>query len=224
MTEKNTILKSQQLKGLPRQQQSALRKQAILQAAFREFTKKGFGATRIEDIAQQAGVSKGSVYIHFADKEALLTELVKERILPLLAQIQATTDKTLDTKELLHKVLLRLMSNISAGETGLLLYLIISEGPHFPRITEMYYQIVILPALEQIQELLKTALSRNELHHRQLVDFPQLIIAPLLVSLLWQKLFANYHQLDLAKMLSVHLDNIFTAPLASEKKEVSIND
>lgn len=50
----------------------------ILRAAAKEFMELGYGATNMDDIAQTAGVSKATVYAHFASKEALFGVMVSE--------------------------------------------------------------------------------------------------------------------------------------------------
>ena len=60
-----------------RAKRSAERRDAILAAALDEFAARGFAATRLEDVAKRANVAKGTIYLHFADKETLFQELVR---------------------------------------------------------------------------------------------------------------------------------------------------
>src|SRR5689334_21741845 len=77
-----------------RAQKTAARREAILAAALDEFSARGFAATRLEDVARRAGVAKGTIYLHFADKEALFQELVRTMLGPLVASLDQlrTTD------------------------------------------------------------------------------------------------------------------------------------
>ena len=61
-----------------RAERTAERRAAIVEAAFDEFVARGFTATRIDDIAKRAGVAKGTIYLHFKDKEALFLAAVDE--------------------------------------------------------------------------------------------------------------------------------------------------
>src|SRR5215468_7883979 len=72
-----------------RAERAAERRAAIVEAAFDEFVARGFAATRIEDIAQRAGVAKGTIYLHFKDKESMFEELVRTAIVPLVARLAA---------------------------------------------------------------------------------------------------------------------------------------
>ena len=60
-----------------RLQRSAARREAILAAALDEFSAQGFAAARLDDVARRAGVAKGTIYLHFRDKEALFQELIR---------------------------------------------------------------------------------------------------------------------------------------------------
>src|SRR6266851_7847515 len=68
---------------------AAERRQAILEAALDEFVARGFAATRLDDVAKRAGVAKGTIYLHFKDKEALFQELIRTAIVPLVGRLLA---------------------------------------------------------------------------------------------------------------------------------------
>src|ERR1700758_2965577 len=74
-------------RALGRTEKSAARREAILAAALDEFSAQGFAATRIDDVARRAGVAKGTIYLHFADKEALFQELVRTTLVPIVASL-----------------------------------------------------------------------------------------------------------------------------------------
>src|SRR5437870_4996323 len=78
---------SPQIRGL-RAQQSAQRKEAILAAALEEFSARGFAAARLDDVARRAGVAKGTIYLHFRDKEMLFQELVRFQIGPVVGALE----------------------------------------------------------------------------------------------------------------------------------------
>ncbi len=201
-------LQKDSLKGLSRQQQSSRRREAILTSAFQEFTHKGFGQTRMEDIARRAGVAKGSIYLHFSDKEALLEELIREYILPLVPRFTPSPDNKTPAKELLHAMFGNLLKRIAQGEAGQILHLVISEGPRFPRLAEVYFQTIITPGLSNLEKVIRRGIETGEIKDRRLADCPQLLVAPLLLSHIWQKLFSSYRPLDMEEMLAVSLDSL----------------
>src|SRR5689334_643243 len=72
-----------------RAERAAERRAAIVEAAMEEFVARGFAATRLDDIARRAGVAKGTIYLHFKDKESMFEELIRTAIVPLVSPLQA---------------------------------------------------------------------------------------------------------------------------------------
>src|SRR5919198_3312468 len=72
-----------------RAQRSAARREAILAAALDEFSAQGFAAARLDDVARRAGVAKGTIYLHFRDKEALFQELIRSVLSPFVGTLEA---------------------------------------------------------------------------------------------------------------------------------------
>src|SRR6187401_2452485 len=72
-----------------RAEKAAERRDAIVAAALEEFATRGFAATRLDDVAKRAGVAKGTIYLHFKDKEALFEELIRTAIVPLVNRLAA---------------------------------------------------------------------------------------------------------------------------------------
>src|SRR4030081_1698292 len=68
---------------------AAERREAIIAAGLDEFIARGFAATRLDDVAKRAGVAKGTIYLHFRDKEALFQELVRTALVPLINRLAA---------------------------------------------------------------------------------------------------------------------------------------
>ena len=72
-----------------RAERAAERRAAIVEAALEEFIASGFTATRLDDVARRAGVAKGTIYLHFKDKETLFEELIRTAIVPLIGSLAA---------------------------------------------------------------------------------------------------------------------------------------
>src|SRR6201991_4949256 len=70
-----------------RAERAAERREAIIEAALDEFIARGFTATRLDDIAKRAGVAKGTIYLHFKDKESMFEELIRTAIVPLVGRM-----------------------------------------------------------------------------------------------------------------------------------------
>src|SRR5215211_6872448 len=72
----------------PRSPSPEARRAAILAAALEEFTARGYEGARLDDVAKRAGVAKGTIYLYFADKEALFQDLVRSMVHPVLGTIE----------------------------------------------------------------------------------------------------------------------------------------
>ena len=189
------------------------RKRDILDAAFAVFTERGFAATRIEDMAARAGIAKGTVYLHFADKEALFTGLVAGLASPVLAEIGALAVRDGLTGRqavtLLYDTFVRLVLGTDRRH---LIRLIISEGPAFPAIAEIYHRDVISIGLKALQQLLSRAAERGELRAPAVAEVPQIIASPLILSIVWGALFERLEPLDTKKLFDAFLDTLFLPP------------
>jgi len=185
------------------------RRQAILAAGLDEFTARGFAATRLDDVAKRAGVAKGTIYLHFKDKEALFREMVTTALGPLIARL-ADPPLTGGSARAALEAFADLFAHEVAGtRRGDILRLIISEGARFPALAEFYHREVVAHGLAGLRKVLDYGIARGEIRNRSLPQFPQIVVAPAVVGVIWQGLFGRHAPLDIAAMLRVHLDLIF---------------
>jgi AcrR family transcriptional regulator len=192
-----------------RADKSALRRDAILAAALEEFSARGFAAARLEDVAQRAQVGKGTIYLHFRDKEALFQELVTTMLVPFIANIEATPPVGLPIRLVLERLIDLFVREIYGTERRKLVRLIMTEGPRFPQLAEFHYHNVVERAVAAMRGLLQAAHRRGELRNDALVRFPQLVIAPGMMAIVWSGLFDRFAALDVAALMGAHLDVIF---------------
>jgi AcrR family transcriptional regulator len=190
----------------PRQQQTAARREAILAAALDEFSTRGFAATRIEDIAERAGVAKGTIYLYFADKEALFQDIVRTMVVPFIATLEGLPRVDLPLRVLLDRLVDMFVREIYATKRREVVKLVIAEVPRFPALAEFYYHAVIERALAVIRVPIERAIARGELPDDTLLKFPQLIVAPAIMSIVWNGLFERHAPLDIAAFMHAHLD------------------
>ena len=87
--------------------------------------------------------------------------------------------------------------------------LVIAEGPRFPKLAEFYYREVIARVLPAVRALLARAVERGELRDDALARFPQLLIAPGLLAIVWSGLFERFAPLDVQELMRAHLDLLF---------------
>lgn len=191
-----------------RAEKTAMRRAAILAAALDEFSERGFAAARLDDVARRAGVAKGTIYLYFEDKEALFQELITTMMGPLVADLKALPNQELPPRAALEHLLAVFAKEVLGTERRRVLRLVLSDGPRFPRLAEFHYRNVVMPALAAVRALLVEAAARGEVNPR-LVDFPQLVVAPGLMSVIWSSLFDRFLPIDPEAMLRAHLDILF---------------
>jgi AcrR family transcriptional regulator len=189
----------------PRKADPAARRQAILDAALTVFAERGFEAARLDDIAARAGIAKGTLYLYFADKEALFEALIRSAVDPILARldaIAAVPDMPMDM--VLEALFSVFEKEVLGTRRKFLLRLIIAEGPRFPKIAEFHYRNVVSRIMPLIADAARRAAERGELPTDGPARFPQLVVAPLLVAVVWESLFARIAPLDVAGMFRAH--------------------
>jgi AcrR family transcriptional regulator len=185
------------------------RRAAILAAALEEFSARGYEGARLEDVAKRAGIAKGTIYLYFADKEALFQDLVRSMVNPILGMLQQTREIDLPARALVELLIETFLREIYGTRRKDIIRLIFSEGPRFPAIAEFYHREVISRILGFVRPMLARAVARGELPDDTFVRFPQLLIAPGLVGILWSGLFEKFEPLDVAAMMRAHVNVIF---------------
>lgn len=194
-----------------RAEKSAQRRTAILDAALDEFSARGFAAARLDDVAKRAGVAKGTIYLHFADKEALFQELVRAMIGPIVAGLEQMPPPDISVRAVVERMMATFVADIYGTRRREVARLIITEGPRFPAIAEFYYREIVERAMAAMRKLIASGIARGEIEHTALMTYPQLVAAPAIAALVWSGLFDRFAPLDAAGLVRAHLDILFSA-------------
>ncbi|CAH1667792.1 MULTISPECIES: TetR/AcrR family transcriptional regulator [unclassified Chelatococcus] len=183
------------------------RRKKILEAALSVFLAEGYVATRMDHVAARAGVAKGTIYVHFADKEALFRSLIHEEIGPVIAS-GATLAASFEgsTRDLLGALASVLQRELLGTQRADILRLVISEAPRFPWLAKFYWHEVVERGMALIRAVAARGVARGELASDTLQRFPQIVAAPLLVSVIWQSLFEPFEPLDTEAFLNSYID------------------
>lgn len=193
----------------PRALQSEKRREAILAAALDEFSSRGFASARLDDVARRAGVAKGTIYLHFRDKETLFQELVRAELSPVVAMLEAAPMTDLPMRAIAERLVELFVREIFQTRRKDVIRLILTEGPRFPAIAEFYYREVVEHVMLVIRRLAQQAVERGELPNDSLVRFPQLLGAPGIVAIIWSGLFDRWVKLDAEAFMRAYLDLVF---------------
>src|SRR5246127_2023782 len=174
-----------------RAERAAERRAAIVDAAMEEFVARGFAATRLDDIAKRAGVAKGTIYLHFKDKESMFEELIRTAIVPLVGRMQGPLPTGGTVRDLIEAFALNFIHEVVTTRRGDIVRLIVAEGPRFPAIADFYYREVVSKGLAGMRAAIEAGIARGEIAQKNLARFPQILVAPAIVAVIWQSLFSK---------------------------------
>lgn len=191
--------------GPARKARTIERRQAILAAALEEFSSRGFEATRLDDVAKRAKVAKGTIYLYFRDKESLFQELIRDMLVPIIGTIQTLGAVDVPLAVLADRLADMFVSEVYETPRREIVRLMITEGRRFPKIAEFYYREVLSHVIAAVRAILRRAAERGEVP-AALVDFPQILVAPGLVAIIWSGLFERFEPLDVRAMMKTHVE------------------
>ncbi|MEN0117033.1 MAG: TetR/AcrR family transcriptional regulator [Agrobacterium cavarae] len=203
-------------KKLTRAEQKELRPAQILDAAFTEFVKNGYAATRVEDIAKHVGVTKGTIYVYFETKEILFEATIRHASTSFADIIKNTNTQEGSPAERLVSLLVALYAHLrSDSENREVLKLIISEGQKFPDIVARHEEHVFKPLMDRVTELVREGAAIGELKDDYLA-FPELIISPLMTLAVLRIIFDEQLEMDMDAYLNAHLDLLMNGLMAKK--------
>jgi AcrR family transcriptional regulator len=184
----------------------------ILEAALSCFAERGFAATRLEDIAARAGVTKGTLYLYFPNKEELFKALVRGRLLPNLERLELIAQRPGPVAEILTELVGVFAGHIAPSEVAVLPKLILTEAGNFPELARFYLDEVVRRGLRFVRALLRRGVASGEFRPIDVEHTSYCLLAPLLFSVLWKYSLGPHddHPLDTAALARAHLDLFLT--------------
>ncbi|HLZ45628.1 MAG TPA: TetR/AcrR family transcriptional regulator [Gemmatimonadales bacterium] len=181
----------------------------ILAAALEVFSDGGFAATKLEDVARRAGVTKGTIYLYFESKEALFKALIRESIVPVIAQGEALAQSFTGSARELFEQLVREYWRL-VGETALVNIpkLIMAEARNFPQLARFYYEEVVTRGHRLMAGVLQRGISAGEFRPVNVMVAAKLAMSPLMHAVVARKAFAACmpEGFDVASYLDTHID------------------
>ncbi|MDB5405730.1 MAG: putative transcriptional regulator, TetR family [Rhodospirillales bacterium] len=180
----------------------------IIEAALECFGERGFAACRLDDIARRAGVTKGTIYLYFPNKEELFKAVISRSLVPrIVAGEQVVAASDLPAPVQLERLLLTLAEIIPSSTVGAIPKLIIAEAGNFPEIARFYFDEVISRGRRLITGILRRGIARGEFREIDVDATFFSVVAPLIVALLWKRLFEVHDDaaLDTAALCRSHL-------------------
>lgn len=212
----------------PRQRRKEARPQELLEAALALFIEKGFAATRSEEVAARAGVSKGTLYLYYPSKEELFKAVVRANLASHIAEgMQIAAQHQGSMAELLALVLREWWQRVGLGPAGGISKIMMAEARNFPDLAQFYLDEVIVPTHELLGGLVARGIASGEFRPVPVVETVQVLIAPMLQMVLFEHSFGACQMLSppiqpeavLAVQLDLMLRGLLSQQPGSQAKE-----
>lgn len=183
----------------------------LLEAALDLFVEKGFAATRSEEVAIRAGVSKGTLFLYFPSKEELFKAVVRENLArPVTEGAAELAGFTGPTSELLLHLMQQWWARYGATKASGISKLIISEASNFPELARFYQDEVVAPGTELVRRVLQRGIDRGEFRSMDLPNTVFAIMAPLIFLVMWKHSMAPCcdpaYRIDPEQFITLHAD------------------
>jgi len=166
------------------------RPQELLAAALALFVERGFAATRLEDVARRAGVSKGTLYLYFANKEELFKAVVREHIGQTMGEAEddlAGSDAP--SAVLLRALMMKWWRQVGSTDVAGICKLMLAESGNFPELVRFYDEEVIMRGNALIEGVLQRGCARGEFRPMNTAVMTQVLIAPVMMLMMWTHSF-----------------------------------
>ncbi len=197
----------------------------LLAAALDLFVDRGYAATRLDDVAARAGVSKGTLYLYFSSKEELFKAVIRSGIIPLIERGERLLEEHQGpAHELMRQIVFAWWESVGNTKLGGIPKLMFSECRNFPEIGKFYYEEVISRGHRLMQSVLESGMKSGEFRVMDANYAMRLILAPMVYLLLWRHSFdfCDSKQIDADRYLNLHLDMITSGLVPRNGEQSSI--
>jgi AcrR family transcriptional regulator len=186
------------------------RPREIAAAALDAFAEKGYAATRVDEVAKRAGVSKGLVYLYFKTKEEMFKAVVRNFVVPRVDALITIVDRAdMSSEEFFRGPFLDFVKKLPGSPVSVVIRLMIAEGPKHPDLLQFYWDNVVSRGLGAISELLERGVKAGEFHRSQVTEMPHLFIMPVVFSIIFKLLF-EAQSTDTDKLIETQLNLLLT--------------
>lgn len=181
-------------------------------AAFALFAEQGFAATRLEDVASRAGVSKATIYRYFDNKDALFEAVVKAAISPRFAEAELLLEAFEGSSADLLRTFFKVARGALAGPLPALLKMIVSESGTFPQLATLWADLGVARMMGLIRRIIARGIARGEFREVDLEPIAPLVGAPVFLLGVWKQTFSHTQvQFDADRVLDLHIDLLLRA-------------
>ena len=180
----------------------------ILIAALRLFSDKGFALTKLNDVAKEAGVSKGTLYLYFDGKEALFKAVINEFVLPQIAEAEEQAEQYSGSiSDLMIELQERWQINVLETELSGISKIMMAEASNFPELAQFYLENVIYRTRSFVTSLISIGIDRGEFISCNPEFAARTFLTPLVFSAVWKHSLAPFDtDYDVKGYLKLNLD------------------
>jgi AcrR family transcriptional regulator len=176
-----------------RRRRKEARPAEIIAAAMALWGDRGFAATRLEDVAQRAGISKGTIYLYFASKEALFEAAIREQLISTFhSALDASALGDLSTADVLRRLFQTVRQRLLDDDAIILFRVLLGEGQRFPELIELYRDVAMSRGFELMRAVLARGVVRGELRPGAEGVDPRILMGPLMMGALTSSLLGSH--------------------------------
>lgn len=192
----------------------------LASAALELFVERGFAATRLDDVAKRAGVSKGTLYLYFDSKDDLFKAVIREgivsRIVEFEDRMRAYQGSSADLMRLLVKTW---WQKIGATKLAGITKLMMSEAGNFPELARFYHDEVIVRGMALFTAAIQRGIDSGEFRPIELEHTPHICAAPVVMLMLWRNSFdlCGIEKMEPDAYLATHTDLLVRGLLADKR-------
>ena len=199
------------------QRRSEDRPREICAAALEVFAEKGFAAAKLDEIARRAGVSKGTLYLYFKDKEQLFRAVVRDSIAPNVAAItSAISAMDAPFADVVRMFLAGFAEREARLPLGAVAKMVIGESRNFPELARVWHDEVASKAIGALAAAIERAQRRGEVRNGDPRLFAFSLMGPMVLGALWRATLVPVggEPLDLPALARQHADTVLEGLLA----------
>lgn len=190
----------------------------IMAAALTLFSERGFAATRLDDVAEAAGVSKATIYLYFDSKADLFKAMVREFASPRIGAVETMIDEFEGpSADLIRRLIDVFAGIVTVPELRAIVKVVLSEAGNFPDIAAFYRDEIALRGLGNIARIIRRGIDRGEFRRCNPVATAQSIVFPVIMNALAREIFGAMPEFDPDEFFPSHRDFVLRGLAASRE-------
>lgn len=203
------------------QRRSEERPREICSAALEVFAEKGFAAAKLDEIARRAGISKGTLYLYFADKAELFRAVVRSAIAP---NVEAITSAISSLEAPIADIVGMILAGFAEREArlpvGAVAKIVIGESRNFPELARVWHDEVASKAIGALAGIIERAQRRGEVRPGNPRLYAFSLVGPMVLGALWRATLVPVggQPLDITELARQHAETVLRGLLVERAR------